>query len=180
MSKFKVGDLVYMNVAPDLRYRVAKVNGQYMKLERLEGNRNGPPGSFTDDDEKESDYSLSATKVHAPSPSPPSPKRVYIAGPMFSSGRLTKNLNDGITMYHLLISAGLAPYLPHFGVYADTLQPREEAEWLALDKVWLAQCQAMIRLPGVSKGADLEEQWCKELGIPVFYYLADLITWSKK
>ena len=106
--------------------------------------------------------------------------RVYVAGPMFSSGRLTHNVSEGLRMYHDLIDLDYFPYLPHFGVHADIYRPRPESEWLALDKAYLSVCDALIRLPGFSRGADLEEQWCKEFGIPVFHSLEALEQWRNE
>jgi hypothetical protein len=40
-----------------------------------------------------------------------------------------------------------------------------------MDLALLACCDIMVRLPGESKGADLEEQFAKSKNIPVLYNL---------
>lgn len=104
-------------------------------------------------------------------------KRVYVAGPMFSSGRLTENLFHAYDAADQLIVSGFAPYLPQLCVQLDISYPKDEEVWLKLDKVWLLQCDALLRLRGVSRGADLEVKWAEEAGIPVFYDFSDLLTW---
>jgi hypothetical protein len=46
--------------------------------------------------------------------------------------------------------------------------PRPYRAWTALDFVWLAVCDAAVRLPGDPTGADAEVQWCRRHAIPVF------------
>ena len=40
--------------------------------------------------------------------------------------------------------------------------------WLEYDMEWLTACDALVRLPGESKGADREVARAKELGIEVY------------
>lgn len=47
-------------------------------------------------------------------------------------------------------------------------------EWMEYDFAWLSKCDAVLRLPGKSSGADREEVVAMSLGIPVFYNLEDL------
>jgi hypothetical protein len=42
------------------------------------------------------------------------------------------------------------------------------------DFEWLKCCDAVLRLPGESTGADREVALAKELGIPVYYSIADI------
>ncbi len=106
--------------------------------------------------------------------------RCYIASPMYSSGRLMDNVRDAIQAGNQLLDHGIAVYWPQLGAFADFVEPRTESQWLELDKVWLLQCGAMLRLPGASKGADMEEAWCREYGIPVFYSVDTLLQWAKE
>jgi hypothetical protein len=48
-------------------------------------------------------------------------------------------------------------------------------EWMRIDLDWVAVADAVLRLPGPSKGADMECARAKELGIPVFYSVDDLL-----
>ena len=52
-------------------------------------------------------------------------------------------------------------------------------EWLAIDLAWVAVCEAVVRLPGESGGADMETAEARRLGIPVFESVAELVAWSK-
>ena len=105
--------------------------------------------------------------------------RVYMAGPMYSSGRLMDNIRHAAEVGRRLMDKGFAPYWPQACAFIDMVSPATEAEWLELDKEWLMQCHVLLRLPGASRGADLEVTWCRELGIPVFYNESDLEAWAR-
>ena len=96
--------------------------------------------------------------------------RIYVAGPLFSSGRSPKNLHDALRAATLLRDADMWPFVPHLFHTWDTVFPNDSVDyWLDMDRVWLSVCDGMLRLPGQSKGAALEEKWCKKLGIPYFF-----------
>lgn len=96
--------------------------------------------------------------------------RIYIAGPLFSSGRSTENLHNALRAATLIRDAEMWPFVPHLFHTWDTVFPNNDIHyWLDMDRVWLRQCQGMLRLPGPSKGAALEEEWCAEFSIPIFY-----------
>ena len=48
---------------------------------------------------------------------------------------------------------------------------------MAEDSQYVAWCDALIRLPGKSPGADREVEWAEELNKPVFHTWADLLEW---
>jgi len=48
-----------------------------------------------------------------------------------------------------------------------------------MDLEWLAKCDAVLRLPGESKGADIEKDYALSLGIPVFFSIDDLLEYFK-
>ncbi len=54
------------------------------------------------------------------------------------------------------------------------LFPRPYEFWLDLDNEFLPVCQAVLRLPGPSSGANKEVQLAQKLGIPVFTEIDDL------
>ena len=101
-------------------------------------------------------------------------RKVYVAGPLFSSGLPTHNVRSAMAVGSQLIDLGYVPFVPHLNVFWEVAFPRSEAEWLQWDLDWLASCDAMLRLPGHSNGADIEEETAKRLGIPVFFFLHDL------
>jgi len=52
--------------------------------------------------------------------------------------------------------------------------------WLELDNQFIPCCEAVLRLPGESNGADKEVALAKKLGIPVFESIAALDEHFKK
>ena len=50
--------------------------------------------------------------------------------------------------------------------------------WMELDFEWLDCCQALIRLPGDSAGADREIDYAHSHGIPVFHSLENFLSWA--
>jgi Domain of unknown function (DUF4406) len=101
-------------------------------------------------------------------------KKVFIAGP-YTLGDVAQNVKLAMDMANDLINLGFAPYCPHLThfLHMNHFQPYEK--WLELDLVYLASCEAIIRLPGKSDGADGEVNKGQDLGIPVFYDLESLI-----
>ena len=115
----------------------------------------------------------------------PSMPRVYIAGPI-SSGDLLGNVNQATAAFNELMRLGFAPLCPHWSVYAKPAyrypitdvvvcvatadgNGMQHEDWIALDYQWVAVSDALLRLPGASRGADLEVNRACELGIPVLY-----------
>ena len=104
--------------------------------------------------------------------------RVYISGPISKptkkKGRYGKNIVPAMNMWAWLWSAGFTPYCPHLSYQLSNHLTKEwgyeltHEEWMEQDLQWLALCDAMIRLPGESPGADMEEAYCKAHDIPVF------------
>lgn len=95
--------------------------------------------------------------------------KIYIAGPLTSSGRLTQNVNQAAIAANALMDRGFAVYVPHWNVVQCMIIPRDYAEWLAHDLEWLAVCDCVLRLPGESAGADVEVQRARELGKTVYF-----------
>ncbi len=94
-------------------------------------------------------------------------KKVYVAGP-YTHGDVEENVAAAMLAADALIRAGMAPYVPHLWHFqhAAYLQPYEV--WTALDMEWLRVCDAVVRIPGRSPGADAEVAEARRLGIPVF------------
>jgi len=47
-------------------------------------------------------------------------------------------------------------------------------EWLRIDAAFVARCDAVLRLKGISTGADLEVAIAEKLGIPVYHTLDEI------
>ena len=100
-------------------------------------------------------------------------KRVFIAGP-YSKGDVAQNVKRAMDVANDLIEAGFAPFCPHLTHFLHMNHHQPYDKWLDIDRMYLEVCDAVLRIPGESNGADLEVKKAKELGIPVFYSLNDL------
>ena len=92
--------------------------------------------------------------------------RVYVAGPISSDVML--GVQRGFAAGRQLFLDGMAPYIPH----ADALWFLPDGNWnayLEYDLEYVSICDAVYRLAGASKGADLECEVAENLGIPVFF-----------
>jgi hypothetical protein len=101
-----------------------------------------------------------------------------------------------------LAKAGVAPFCPHWSAYSKptvrgmaaagdagavwcqaTIEGNDQmthADWLGIDLPWVARSDAVLRLPGESRGADAEVAEAERNGIPVFYAVEDVIGWSQR
>jgi len=101
-------------------------------------------------------------------------KRIYIASP-YTLGDQAKNVKAQMDAAHRLMEAGFAPFWPLHSHFLHMVYPQPWEKWMEWDLSWLKCCDAMVRLPGESKGADMEETYAKRHEIPVFYSIEDLI-----
>jgi len=103
--------------------------------------------------------------------------RVYVAAPI-SLGNPVANCQRAIAVGFELMDAGYAPFVPHYSYFVDmdsTSGAGRYEQWIDLDLSYISVCHALLRLGGVSKGADREVAWAEKLGIPVFYSVRDLL-----
>lgn len=130
--------------------------------------------------------------------------RTYVAGPI-SKGSLLDNVNQASECGVRLMLAGLSPLVPHWSVFAGgcfldaDLEPdwKEDgvavvakaqrlpcgtthSSWMEVDLPWVRVSDAVLRLPGESKGADEEVAEAMRCGVPVFYSESDLLAWAKE
>lgn len=95
--------------------------------------------------------------------------RVYVAGPIYGSGKPNDNLRRAIRAAELLREAGAIPFVPHLFLTWEMISPKDTQEyWMEMDFTWIAQCHALVRLDGESPGSEREVVFCQERGIPVF------------
>jgi len=92
--------------------------------------------------------------------------RVYVAGPI-THGDTDANVRAGMDVASALLALGHAPYVPQLTFYWDGYRPQAYETWMALSDAWLRQCEAIIRVPGYSPGADREMAVARVLGLPV-------------
>jgi len=105
--------------------------------------------------------------------------RVYIAGPLSGSGDRLENVKRAVDVGKTLIKQGFAPLIPHLTHYVDPDDALTHAVWLDVDLPWVEVADALLRLPGESKGADMEVREALRVGVPVFESVHDLLeaTW---
>jgi hypothetical protein len=104
-------------------------------------------------------------------------KKVYIAAP-YTRPDPCVNVHAVIGAANRLMDAGVVPFVPHLCHLWHTVTPRPYADWTAWDLEWIAACNALLRLPGESPGADAEVAEAVRLGIPVFYTEEGLLAWA--
>lgn len=99
--------------------------------------------------------------------------RVYVAAP-YTHPDPVENTRRAILAGDALLAAGHTPFVPHLNLAWNLVSPKPPATWYALDLAWLAVCEAVLRLPGESFGADVEVSEANRLGIPVYYRVEDV------
>lgn len=94
-------------------------------------------------------------------------KMLYIAGPYTHP--------DPVVNTHAAAKVGTivyeqteyVPFVPHLSLLQHMVTPRAEAFWYALDLDQMAHCDAIVRLPGASTGADKEMEIAAGLGLSI-------------
>ena len=104
---------------------------------------------------------------------------VYIASPYSIGDKLT-NVKKSLEIANILMDKGFIPYAPLLNHFQNEMFPRTETDWLEFDLRWLYKCDALLRLPGESKGADEEVRAANKVGTPIFYSIEELVKWSKR
>ena len=120
------------------------------------------------------------------------PKRVYISTPI-SKGILVENIRQADAAMAQLMRWGFAPFNPALSCYAggaDTdsigtlayahwngcgeFSGFNHADWLDMDFAWVEVSDAVLRLPGESRGADAECKHAAKCYVPVFHTIEAL------
>lgn len=105
--------------------------------------------------------------------------KIYVAGP-YSKGNTAQHVRNAFEAADKLADRGFAPYIPHTNHFWQMIFPRDKQYWLELDFEYLAICDAVLRLPGESDGADQEEAFAAKKNIPVFFNIEDVETHFSK
>lgn len=105
-------------------------------------------------------------------------KRIYIASPYGPNGDTAVNVRRSLEAADKLASAGMAPFAPLLSHFWHFLFPHPSEFWMVMDMEWVKVCDTVLRLPGVSDGADEEVALAHSLGIPVFYNTEEVIEWN--
>ena len=99
--------------------------------------------------------------------------KVYIAAP-YTKGDIGQNVKNVIDCADQLCQLGYTPYIPHLTHFWHIVSPKPVSFWYQYDLIWLDFCDALLRLPGESSGADKEVEYAKEHCIPVYYSVEEL------
>lgn len=103
---------------------------------------------------------------------------VYIASP-YTSPDPVENTHKATVVGTRLVDAGIVtPFLPLLSMLWHAITPRPVEWWYAYDLEILARCDALLRLPGPSVGADKEVAEAQRLGIPVFDDINTMHAWA--
>ena len=105
--------------------------------------------------------------------------KVFISSP-YTMGYMPENLQKHFECANKLLDNGIAVFSPLLFHYLEIQKTRPYDFWLKIDQEWLQQCDAVLRLPGESNGAEIEVALAKEKGIPVFYSLDKLFKEIEK
>jgi len=101
-------------------------------------------------------------------------KKIFISSP-YTNGNQADNVREQIDAASKLIDAGFAPYLPLYTHFLHIFKSQDYETWMKLHSEYLLCCDAVLRLPGISKGADREVALAAQKDIPVFYDLNKLL-----
>ena len=109
--------------------------------------------------------------------------RIYIASPYgrragASPDQCERNTQTAIEAARILIKKGHVPFVPHLFHYVHTRwndSPNEDV-WLAICLTWVPTCDAILRLPGESKGADIEVLKAWSYGKTIFRSIDEVPT----
>lgn len=94
--------------------------------------------------------------------------RIYVAGP-YTKGDVAVNVRKAIDAGTELLHRGHTPFVPHLYHFWHMITPQDYDVWTRQDMVWLEFCQAVLRLPGESEGADKEVEWALNNRMEVYY-----------
>lgn len=102
--------------------------------------------------------------------------KVYIASP-YTEGDAAQNVRLQINFANKLMNEGFYPYTPLLSHFHHMIYERTYDDWMDHCMVWVDSCDCLLRVGGNSKGAEKEIEHAKDIGIPIFYNLNDLLTW---
>ncbi len=132
-------------------------------------------------------------------------KCVFISTPL-TQGDFLHNIQQADAAFLALAQAGLFPFNPVLSVYAGhahytnmevcdgweshsryvvrafpspaSALPLTHADWLRIDLAWVERADCVLRLPGTSKGADMETAHARTHRKPIFLSVAEVIEWA--
>jgi hypothetical protein len=102
--------------------------------------------------------------------------RVYVAGPLTLGDRI-ENIRNAIEAADRIAKRGHFPFIPHlFDMWAFGHPENDYEFWMSQDFAWLEVCDAIVRLPGKSNGADREVSKAYDLNKKIYYGLDEFMA----
>lgn len=105
--------------------------------------------------------------------------KVYIASP-YTIGNKMVNVATQIDAAEALLNAGHIPFTPLMCHFHEEIYPHSYDTWTRWGIEWLKLCDAIIRLPGESRGADKEVAEAKRNLIPVYFSVNNFLFMHPK
>lgn len=98
---------------------------------------------------------------------------IYISAP-YSIGDTDANIDRACLAGDEILKKGHTPFIPHTMQRWHKVSPKSYAEWLKIGMAYMGTCDAVLRLPGESKGADLEVEQAKEWRMLIYYDVKEI------
>ena len=98
---------------------------------------------------------------------------VYIACP-YTNGDPCVNVHNAIKIAEQVVEAGHTPIVPILSHLWHLISPHEWEYWMKIDMELVKKADYVLRIPGVSTGADKEVALAEKLNIPVVYSVKSL------
>ena len=107
-------------------------------------------------------------------------KCIYVAGPYSgpTAEHVEANVGAALDAGDRLEDAGIRAFVPHLSHFRHLRRARGYEEWMEIDFAWVRRCDALLRMPGASSGADREVSLALALSLPVFFSEAEAIRWA--
>ncbi len=98
---------------------------------------------------------------------------IFVSAP-YSKGDIVENIRRACLAGDVILRKGHIPFIPHLFHLWHLISPKSYKVWLDIDLRFLGMCDALLRLPGDSKGADMEVAEAKKLYMIIYYHLEDI------
>jgi hypothetical protein len=103
---------------------------------------------------------------------------VYIAGPYTKPDPVLNTRAALILAAKLYEEGHMVPLVPHLTLLWNLVVPKPVEFWYAYDLHLVRRCDALLRMPGKSRGASVEVDEATRLNIPVFTNARKLTKWA--
>ena len=104
---------------------------------------------------------------------------IYVSGPLFSSGTPAENIEAAMDTAHWLVENKMAFIVPHLSYFMDPEQRYSHETWMQVDCPAVVRCDAVLLLPGVSRGATEECLAAVNAWVPIHKTRPSLLKWKE-